>query len=709
MFNTSELTRTQDQTFKLIKGVAAAILAALIVATLYVGREVFVPIALAILLSFVLAPLVRVLQDWRVPRVFSVIGVVLLAFLVIFALGGVIATQVTQLANDLPRYELNMRAKIKSLRGTATTSSPLERAADVLQDLGKELNKPKDAAPASVASPTPNALTAQEAKPIPVEVRQPPPTTLENISALISPLLNPLMTTGIVIIFVIFTLLQREDLRNRLIKLAGSHDLQKTTAALDDAARRLSRLFLSQLALNASLGLAAGAGLWIIGIPSAVLWGILTGILRFVPYIGTFISAVFPLTLAVAVDPGWTLLLWTAAMFFILEPLAAHLIEPQLYGRSTGLSPLAVVLSATFWTALWGPIGLVLATPLTICLVVMGRHVDSLQFLDVMFGDRPALSPPEIFYQRMLAGDPAEAVDKAEEFLKERPLSAYYDEVALKGLKLAQNDIDRKALDALHLERISLAVTELVQEFDDHEDQKPSPPIEPTQDAEAAAAVDSVSKDASYDLPFLKNEDLAPNWRGEAPVLCVAGRTDLDRAAASMLAQLLTKHGLRARVEGAVALSTANVIRLDTTGVALVCVSVLDSSSPAHMRYTIRRLRRKLPETKIIVGCWMAEGDTAALADTVKADAITTTLRDTLKICLDQARAVEPEDFAQPNFGTLSAPAVGYVATKENQMDKDRIKGSAEQAKGKLKEVAGKALEIQAGSGRQGLPSQGQG
>ena len=690
MFSASELTRAQGQTFKLIKGVAAAILAALIVATLYLGREVFVPIALAILLSFVLAPLVQVLQDWRVPRVLSVIGVVLLAFLVIFGLGGVIATQVTELASDLPRYESNMRAKIKSLRGTATTNSTLERAADVLQDLGKELNKPRDAAPASV-TPAPNASPGQEARPIPVEVRQPPPTALESIAALISPLLHPLMTTGIVIIFVIFTLLQREDLRNRLIKLAGSHDLQKTTAALDDAARRLSRLFLSQLALNASFGLAVGTGLWFIGIPSAVLWGILTGILRFVPYIGTLVSAVFPLALAVAVDPGWTLLLWTAAMFFILEPLAAHMIEPHLYGRSTGLSPLAVVLSATFWTALWGPIGLVLATPLTICLVVMGRHVDSLQFLDVMFGNRPALSPPEIFYQRMLAGDPAEAVDKAEEFLKERPLSAYYDEVALKGLKLAQNDIDRKALDALHLERVSLAVTELVQEFDDHEDRKTSPPIEPTQDAEAAAAVDAVSKDASYDLPILKNEDLAPNWGGE--VLCVAGRTDLDRAAASMLAQLLTKHGLRARVEGALSLSTANVIRLDTTGVVLACVSVLDSSSPAHMRYTIRRLRRKLPETKIIVGCWMAEGDTAALADTVKADAITTTLRDTVKICLDQARAAEPEDFARNQTSELlSAPAVGSVAAKENQMDKDRIKGSAEQAKGKLKEVAGNAL-----------------
>lgn len=692
MFSPSELTRAQDQTFKLLKGVAGAILAALIVATLYVGREVFVAIALAILLSFVLAPLVQALEDWRVPRALSVTGVVLLAFLVIFGLGGVIATQVTELAGDLPRYESNMRAKIQSLRGTATTNNPLERAADVLQDLGKELNKPKESPPAS-ASPEPRAVAGQEAKPIPVEVRQPPPTALESIAALISPLLNPLMTTGIVIVFVIFTLLQREDLRNRLIKLAGSHDLQKTTAALDDAARRLSRLLLSQLALNASLGFAVGAGLWFIGIPSAVLWGILTGILRFVPYVGTLVAAVFPLALAVAVDPGWTMLLWAAALFFILEPVAAHMIEPHLYGHSTGLSPLAVVLSATFWTALWGPIGLVLATPLTICLVVMGRHVESLQFLDVMFGNRPPLSPPEIFYQRMLAGDPAEAVDNAEEFLKERPLSAYYDEVALKGLKLAQNDIDRKILDAVHLERISLAVNELVEEFDDHEDQKPSPPIEPTHDGEDATAVDSLSKDALYDLPILKNEDLAPIWRGEAPVLCVASRTDLDRAAANMLAQLLTKHGLRARVEGAVALSTTNAARLDTAGIALACVSVLDSSSLAHMRYTIRRLRRKLPDTKIIVGCWTAEGDIAALADTVKADAITTTLRDTVMSCLDQARAHEPEGSMRNQISEpLPAPAVGKIATTEIQMDKDRIKGSAEQAKGKLKEVAGKAL-----------------
>ncbi len=630
--DTIGLARAQDQAFKLVKGVAATVLAALIVATLYFGRDVFVPIALAILLSFVLAPLTRRLQDWHIPRAASVISVALLAFLVIFAVGGVIASQITQLASALPGYEANMRSKIQSIRGTAATHDTLDRAADVLKDLGKELNKPKDAPPSSAIVPAPAA------KPIPVEVRQPPPTALESIASLISPLLHPLMTTGIVIIFVIFTLMQREDLRNRLIKLAGSHDLQKTTAALDDAARRLSRLFLSQLALNSGFGITIGLALWFIGIPSAALWGILAGILRFVPYVGSFISAVFPLALAVAVDPGWSLLLWTVAVFFVLEPLAGQFLEPMLYGRSSGLSPLAVVISATFWTTLWGPIGLVLATPLTICLVVLGRHVESLKFLDVMFGNRPALSPPEIFYQRMLADDPAEALDKAEEFLKQRPLSAYYDEVALKGLKLAQNDVDRDALDASLLQRIEASVIELTSELDD-DDVERKPLKEPVEDTEAAAAVDAADEAGSSDLQALSKDQLAPEWQGEAPVLCVAGRSELDKAAATMLAQLLSKHGLNARVEGADALSNASIFRLDTKGVALACVSFLDSKSPAQIRFAIRRLRRKLPDTPIILGCWLADTDPAALAAMVKADAGAGTLRSVVKLCLDRARA----------------------------------------------------------------------
>ncbi|MGB6438800.1 MAG: AI-2E family transporter [Methyloceanibacter sp.] len=627
---------TVTDTHSLVKGVAAAVLAALIVATLYFGRDVFVPVALSILLSFVLAPLVHALQDFRVPRAISVIGVVLLAFSIIFVIGGVIATQMTQLAGELPRYESNMRAKIQSLRGTAAANNTLERAADVLQDLGKELNKPKDPSSARTATPAANSLPGQDARPIPVEVRQPPPTALESIAALISPLLHPLMTSGIVIIFVIFTLLQREDLRNRLIKLAGSHDLQKTTVALNDAAERLSRLFLSQLALNSAFGLVIGTGLWFIGVPSAVLWGILAGILRFVPYIGVFIAAVFPLLLAVAVDPGWSMLLWSAALFVIVEPLVGQVIEPLLYGRSTGLSPLAVVVSATFWTALWGPIGLVLATPLTICLVVLGRHVENLKFLEVMFGDRPALSPSELFYQRMLADDPAEALDNAEQFLKERPLAAYYDEVALKGLKLAQADLDRNALDTLHLQRIRDSVIELVRELDDHEDQ---PQKRVTQDVEAAAAVDSIEDPRVYDFPILAKDKLTTHWRGEAPVLCIAGRTGLDEAVAVMLAQILSKQGIGTRLEGVDVLSSANILRLETKGIVMVCVSFLNTSSIAQMRFTIRRLRRKLPGVVIVLGSWNAEADSTVLADAVKADGVALTLHDAVKLCLEEASA----------------------------------------------------------------------
>jgi hypothetical protein len=454
-------------------------------------------------------------------------------------------------------------------------------------------------------------------------------------------LLGPLTTTGILIIFVIFILLQREDLRNRLIKLAGSHDLQKTTAALDDAARRLSRLFLTQLALNSAFGIVIGTGLWIIGVPSPVLWGILAAILRFVPYIGAFIAAVFPLALALAVDPGWLMLLWTAALFLIVEPLVGHVIEPLVYGHSTGLSPVAVVVSATFWTALWGPIGLVLATPLTVCLVVLGRHVERLEFLDVLFGDRPALSPPEIFYQRLLADDPAEAVEKAEEFLKERLLSDYYDEVALRGLKLAQNDIARGVLDIPQVSKMKRALDELVDDLSDQEDKKSVAAA--TQDAEAAAAIEATDAAAAYDVPFLVKEELAAPWRSDAPVLCAGGRGDLDEAVAAMLAQLLAKHGLGAKIAGAEELSTTGIYRLEAAETAMVCLSYLDDSSPAHMRYTIRRLRRRLPHAKILLGCWLTDREMASLREAVKADAVATTLRDAMNHCIEAAAGTREE------------------------------------------------------------------
>lgn len=636
--------RTPAELMALLSSVATAILAAIIVAMLYFGREIFVPIALAILLSFVLAPLVGLLQRVRVPRGLAVVSVVILAFALIFATGSLFATQLTQLAGDLPRYQSTISEKIQSFRDTRAGRGTLERASDMLKDLGKELDKPKDALSARVPSSVINPNVSGSQTPVPVEVRQPDPGALESLRTLISPLVHPLATTGIIIIFVIFILLQREDLRNRLIRLAGSSDLQRTTAALDDAARRLSRLFLIQLIVNGAFGIVIGMGLWLIGIPSAILWGILAGVLRFVPYIGAVIGAVFPLALAVAVDPGWTMLLWTLALFLVVEPVVGHVIEPMVYGHSTGLSPVAVVASATFWTALWGPIGLVLATPLTVCLVVLGRHVERLEFLDVMFGDRPALTPPEIFYQRMLAGDPTEAAEKAEQFLKERSLASYYDEVALKGLQLAQVDAERGALDQDRLEKIRDAVSEFASDVSDQED-RPSAKISLTTDAEASSAVESVPEDAAHEkLPVLAKEDLTLDWQGEHPVLCVAGRSLIDEAAAIMLAQLSTAHGLAARVEGPEALSTANVFRLETTGVAIVCLIYLNASGPAHMRYSVRRLRRKLPKATIILGCWIDGIDPAALEalrESAKADLVAATLGEAVKLCIDATGAAD--------------------------------------------------------------------
>ena len=630
--------RSSEELITLLSAVAASILAVIFIAMLYFGREIFVPVALAILLSFVLAPLVALLQHVRVPRGLAVVSVVVTAFALIFATGGLLATQVTQLAGDLPRYQSTITEKIQSLRHTTARRGTLERASDMLKDLGKEIDKPNEAAPASGSASTLSPKNPAPLTPVPVEIRQPDPGALESLRSLISPLLHPLATTGIIVIFVIFILLQREDLRNRLIRLAGSRDLQRTTAALDDAAARLSRLFLTQLVVNGAFGLVIGIGLWLIGIPSAVLWGILAAVLRFVPYIGAIIAAAFPLALAAAVDPGWSMLLWTVALFVVVEPVVGHVIEPTVYGRSTGLSPVAVVVSATFWTALWGPIGLVLATPLTVCLVVLGRHVDRLEFLDVMFGDQPALSPPEIFYQRMLAGDPAEAAEKAEEFLKERSLSSYYDEVALKGLQLAQADVERGALNQERQTTIRDAVSEFASDLSDQED-RPPPKTSSTIDAEASSAVESTEDNAAYEnLPIVSKEQLPPEWQGEHPVLCLAGRNLIDEAAAIMFKQLSTAHGLNARVEGAEALSTTNIFRLDTSGVAIVCLVYLDASGPAHMRYSVRRLRRKLPKATIILGCWMKDIDPETLEqmrESAKADLAAASMGEAIKLCIE--------------------------------------------------------------------------
>ena len=616
------------------------LLSVVVIAALYLGREVFVPIALAGLLSFVLAPPVGVLQRWYVPRSVAVIVVGLLAFAAIFGLGAVMVSQLNQLADELPRYQATLREKIQSLRGATTGTGTLERASQVLKDLGKEIDKPRIR---SLNAPRGEGLSPDS--PIPVEVRLPDPGALESLVALIRPLLYPLTTTGIVAIFVIFILFQRQDLRNRLVRLAGAQDLQRTTAALDDAGQRLSRLFLTQLALNAGFGLVIGLGLWVIGVPSAPLWGMLAMIMRFVPYIGALISAIFPLILAAAVGPDWSMVLWTGALFVIVEPIVGHVIEPMVYGHSAGLSPVAVITAATFWTWLWGPIGLVLATPLTICLVVLGRHVDRLKFLEVMFGDRPPLTPAELIYQRLLARDPVEAAEQAQAYLNDKPLISYYDDILLNGLKLAQADADRGLLDEEHQHRIRDGVAEIIDDLDGHADKSESLPGADA-NAEAESPLEVLNTAEAAQAVRL----LPERWRAGHPVLCIPGSGLLDEAAAMIVAQLVQRLGIGARAELAGALSMSRIFGWDPTGVALVCLCYVENATPAEIRYAIRRIRRRAPDVFIFA---VLLGDTERI-DRQGASASTDIVEHSLRATLDRILAVAS---TRPNGRESSEPS----------------------------------------------------
>jgi predicted PurR-regulated permease PerM len=667
-----------------LRGLLTVAIAVVVIAGLYLGRSLLIPFTLAVLLSFLLAPLVNLLRRGHLGRVPSALLAMLLALAVILAIGGLIGAQVAGLAQDVPRYAFVIQQKIDTvqqlvLARVATFANSLLRQrahvdADTKSSTTPTPTSPIPASPTSTAATSAPAPPSVDARtPIPVEVHQPDQTVAQLVQRIVTPVVEPLSTTAIVFIIAIFILLQREDLRDRMIRLFGSSDLHRTTVAMDDAARRLSRYLLTQLVVNTAFGAIAAAGLAIIGIPSPVIWGVLGALLRFVPYIGAPLSAVMPLALAAAVDPGWSKLLWTAALYLVVEPVISQGVEPLLYGRSTGLSPFAVVLAATFWTWLWGPIGLILSTPLTLCLVVLGRHVARLEFLDVLLGDRPALTPVESFYQRMLAGDPDEAHDHAEVFLKRRSLSAYYDEVAVPGLHLAMIDDERGVLTPAHLERIKLSIQSLMEDLDDHEDtQSPpvateaiphSPPnaeLPPTELLPAELApgeLDIAPGDPAPDTSPPGDLNLAPAWRGATPVLCIAGRGMLDEAVSTMLAQLLDKQGLPTRVVPHTSTARAALGALDVAGVAMVCISYLElSGSPSHLRYLLRRLRRRLPpDALVLVGLWPAEE--AILQDerlraAVGADYYTSSLHEAVEACLEVARNAHLDGQTQ-----LSIPA----------------------------------------------------
>jgi predicted PurR-regulated permease PerM len=617
------------------------IFAVVVVAALYLARDILMPFALAVLLSFILAPLLRKLQQWYLPRGLAVISVVLFAFAVIFMLGTIILSQVNQLAADLPRYQYTLREKIHTLRGAAGATSTLERASEVLQDLSNELNRPdrnaQDNAPAA-QSGQPNAQP--QPRPVPVYVREPEPGALGTLVAVIKPLIHPLATMGLVIIFVIFILWQRQDLRNRLVRLAGSNDLHRTTMALNDAGQRLSRLFLTQLLLNAAFGLVAGAGWWVIGVPSAALWGILVMVLRFLPYIGTWISAIFPLLLAAAVGPDWTMFIWAAALFIVLDILVGQVLEPMVQGHSTGLSPVAVIASATFWTWLWGPIGLILATPITMSLAVLGRHIESLKFLDVMFGDRPPLSPPELAYQRMLARDPIEVSEEARAYLKSKPLIDYYQDILLGGLRLAQIDTSRGMLGEDGRTHIRDSVEEIVDDLQDHVDQPRATDEDEDDDDGKPLAALSKAENAADD----GGANFPAEWKREGAVVCVPGNGPLDHALGLVVAQLAEREGLGARAEEAGALSMSRIFGLDTSNTQLICLCYVEDVTAAQLRYGLRRLRRKTPNTPIIVAL-LGETENFAKDETIVGEnANVHFIKDSLQEIMNTITTIARED-----------------------------------------------------------------
>src|SRR3984957_12552307 len=447
---------------------ASSVVAAVAVAAIYFGRPILVPVALATLLAFALAPVVAQLRRLHLGRVPSVVLTALLALAIIAGIGTFIGAQFAHPAADLPHYQHNVAGKIQSLRGSAAANSLIGRTSSLLSNLDNQIPaSPRDShAPAKTGLA---ALTAPRDTPVPVEIRKPAASPIDLIEAVLAPLLEPLATAGIAIIFVVFILLEKEDLRDRFIWLAGSSDLQRAKAALDDGAARLSRYLLTQTAINACFGILIGMGLWVIGVPNPGLWGLIAMMFRFVPYVGVPLAAAVPLILALAVDPGWSFVFWTAGLYFGLESVTGQVIEPWLYGRSMGLSPVAVVVAATFWTWVWGPVGLLLSTPLTLCVAVLGRHVERLKFLDVLLGNRPPLAEEESFYLLSLAADPDEAARLAEPFLRQHSLCEYYD-VALKALVLAQADANRGALDAERSASIKAMIEGLIENLSDHEE-----------------------------------------------------------------------------------------------------------------------------------------------------------------------------------------------------------------------------------------------
>jgi predicted PurR-regulated permease PerM len=591
---------------------------AIVVAALFFARDILVPIVLAVLLTFVLTPLVTFLQRWLVPRTIAIVTAVVVAVTIILSLGSMVAGQVNQLAGELPRYQATLRDKAHHLRDNFAAPGVFRNVVDLFNELDKELERPQ------FPSITTTSDDPNEKKPLPVEIHQPPLSVSARLVQVLSPLLAPLTTTAIVLLFATFFLFQREDLRNRFIRLAGARDIERTTAAFNDAGTRLQRLFATQVLLNAAFGLVIGIGLSVIGVPNAPLWGLLAMVLRFIPYVGAALCALLPILLAAAVGEGWSMALWTLLLFAVVEPVTGHVVEPLAFGKRTGLTPVAVVLSAVFWTWLWGPIGLLVSTPLTLCVVVLSRHVDRLKFIDIMFGDEAPLTPRQVLYQRMLAGDPVEAADHAARALKKVSVFDYCNDVLLGALRLAQADLDRGRLDAERIANIAECVDELLEDLAELDASEAT--REARKEAKEARKSGNTDPKAATNIVRLADRDQS------RLVVILPGRGKLDRQAALVVAFVVAREGFATAVPDSSAPALA-----DFGNAAAICICHVSPIHESLQRYTVRRLRRSAATQPLIM---VALGKQASAEAASGPDTVATSLQ----AVIDALHALKPDN-----------------------------------------------------------------
>jgi predicted PurR-regulated permease PerM len=570
--------------------------AVVIIATLYFAKVVLVPFALAILFTFILSPPVSWLERIRVPRFLAVLLIVLLAVGAIGSVGWAVTNQLVDATSHWPEYRTNIKDKIESIRKQRPQT--LTNAAQAVQEISTDLNAatPVTTPPVPVAgrgaSGQSNKLAAAAAattKPVPVEIVAPATSFIESLPNF----LGPIGTAGIVLVFTIFMLLQREDLRNRFIRLAGDGRLSVMTHAMDEAGDRVSHYLFLQSMVNASYGLIIGFSLYLMHLPNAVLFGVIAGILRFLPYVGPPIGALLPVMLSLAVFQDWSRPLYVLGIFVVIEIVVANFIEPMLYGARTGISSLAILVAAVFWTFIWGPIGLVLSTPLTVCLVVLGRHVPNMKFLDVLLGDEPVLSPEVHYYQRLLATDFDEARQVLKGHLKEKSLEELYDSVLIPALSLAESDRHRNDLD----EETVAFIYQSTREF-----------------------VEDLSEKAGKELAASSSGTANGTARGTsangARVICVPASGEADEIIGMMLGQLLNVAGHDANCIsiGTVEEMLAQVVRSQP---GIICISAVPPLAMTHARAIYARLRKEFPSQQIIVGLWNYSGDIARSASRI--------------------------------------------------------------------------------------------